>query len=198
MSWRLPCLLAWFVLCLSGCGEGASTHGESSSAQDTGTQANGTAGGDQTSAGKPTPRYEGGEKSIERFGAEAGGSERRAILAAEQGYLGALATGHFKTACSHLSAQAQSSLKHLAKMQAIRCRQILPKLLSGSAPASAGVQAAGKVMKVRVQGDRAFVVFHAPGARLYLFTMQREGGDWKVTTLAASVLAPSAATLGTG
>jgi hypothetical protein len=51
---------------------------------------------------------------------------------------------------------------------------------------------------VGVRGDRAFVVFHAPGAKLFQLTMVREGGRWKTTTIAASVLVPSAATLGTG
>ncbi len=49
---------------------------------------------------------------------------------------------------------------------------------------------------MRVQGDRAFVVFHAPGAKLYQMTMVQEGGNWKTATVAASVLVPSAATLG--
>ena len=43
---------------------------------------------------------------------------------------------------------------------------------------------------MRDEGDRAFVVFKAPGAKLYQQTMVREGGEWKVATVAASVLVP--------
>ena len=48
---------------------------------------------------------------------------------------------------------------------------------------------------MRVRGDRALVVFHAPGARLYVFGLVNEDGDWRAATLIPSVLAPSAATL---
>jgi hypothetical protein len=44
---------------------------------------------------------------------------------------------------------------------------------------------------VRVKGSRAFVVFHAPGAKLYTFTLLSEHGAWKLTTVASSVLVPS-------
>jgi hypothetical protein len=43
---------------------------------------------------------------------------------------------------------------------------------------------------VRVDGDRAFIVFHAPGAKAYQMSLVREGGEWKVTTVVASVLVP--------
>ena len=42
----------------------------------------------------------------------------------------------------------------------------------------------------------ALVIFHAPGARLYVFSLVDEGGEWQAATLISSVLAPSAATLG--
>ncbi len=48
----------------------------------------------------------------------------------------------------------------------------------------------GEVAKVRVEGNRGFVVFKAPGVELYQLTMAREGGEWKAATVAASVLVP--------
>ena len=47
-----------------------------------------------------------------------------------------------------------------------------------------------------LQKKQAFVIFHAPGARLWTLPLSNEGGGWKVATLAPTVLAPSAATLG--
>jgi hypothetical protein len=65
-----------------------------------------------------------------------------------------------------------------------------------TAVAIAREQANGHVTKVRVEGERAFVVFHAPGAMLYQLTMVRDDGEWKTATVASSVLVPSAATQG--
>jgi hypothetical protein len=67
----------------------------------------------------------------------------------------------------------------------------LEALLSPEAAEIAKGQAEGEVTKIRVKGDTAFVVFHAPGARLYQLTLAREEGEWKATSLSASVLAPS-------
>jgi hypothetical protein len=70
------------------------------------------------------------------------------------------------------------------------CAAILPRLLSASTPATARQQAEGKITKVSAEGERGFVVFHAPGAKLYRMTMVREAGEWKVATLASFVLVP--------
>jgi hypothetical protein len=163
----------------------------------TGALAAGCGGGDSTSstAGGATTSAEdhkGGEASIEEFGSEAGGSEREQVLAVFRGYMGAVAARDYPTACSHLSASVQGSLEQLVtKAQRSKgCAEILPKLLAPTAAAIAREQANGRVTKVRVEGDHGFVVFHAPGAKLYQQTMVREGGEWKVATVAAAVLVP--------
>jgi hypothetical protein len=137
--------------------------------------------------------HKGGEASIEEFGSEAGGSDREAILAVFTDYMNAVADKDYATACSHLSAIVQSSLEQLAgkALKAKGCTAILPKLLAPTAPQIAREQANGKITKVRVEGDRAFVVFKAPGAKLFQQTMVREDGAWKASTVAASVLVPS-------
>lgn len=188
---RLAALLlsvALSALLLSACGGGGgSTQGGSSGQTETGS----SNGGGQS-------HYRGGEKSIEEFGNEAEGSSRAAVLGVFTGYLNAIAAKDDATACDYLAATVQRSLEQFVvkSLKAKGCSAILPKLLSPTAPAIAREQAAGRITKVRVQGDRAFVVFHAPGAKLYQMTMVREGGRWKVATVAASVLVPSAATLG--
>lgn len=155
-------------------------------------------GGRESSNGGRRSHYEGGEKSIEAFGSEAEGSGRSAVLGVFTGYLKGIAAKDYATACSHLAVTVQRSLEQLVTPALRRkgCPAILPKLLSPTAAPIARQQAAGRITKVRVQGDRAFVVFHAPGAKLYMLTMTREGGEWKAALVAASVLVPSAATLG--
>lgn len=177
---RLLPALAVLALLASGCGGGSS----SSSSEAEGTS-------------RSTSGQSGGEKSIEGFGEEAKGSDRTALLSTFRDYLGALARRDYAVVCSRLAGRVQHSLDQLAEGRrgALDCAEILPRLLAPTAAAIARRQEDGRVTKARVEGDRAFVVFHAPGARLYQLAMEREGGDWKATTVAASVLAPSAATL---
>ncbi len=171
----------------------AAPAGQNTGSTSTPAAPSGGAGESAGSAAGSPPKQEGGEKSIEDFGSEAQGSSRQAVLTAEHGYLSALAAGAFDQACSLLSSNVQRSLEQLAGSQAKAqgCTAILPKLLSPSAPAVARQQAGGQITKVRVKGDRAFVVFRAPGAKLYMFALSREHGAWKVTTVASSVLVPS-------
>lgn len=158
-------------------------------------------GGDSTSSATSTAStapssgaqgYKGGEASIEEFGAEASGSGRDEILGVFDGYLNAVAEGDYEVACSHLAETARGSLEQIAagSLKGKGCAAILPKLLSPTAPRIARAQADGAVTRVRVEGDRAFVVFHAPGAKLYELTMVREGGEWRAATVTAAVLVP--------
>lgn len=169
-------LLAASALVITGCG------GDGSS-----TSTRGTA-----SAQAPTDEAQrGGEASIEDFGSEAEGSERAQILALFGAYLNALAEKDYATVCADLSAAVQSSLARFAgKGSKGGCEAILPKLLAPTAARVATEQAEGKIAKVRVEDDRAFVVFKAPGAKLYQLTMVEEGGEWKAASVAAAVLVP--------
>jgi hypothetical protein len=166
-------LLASAALCLIACGQSSE---------------------DSTVTGREASRsHPEGEKSIEEFGAEASGSQRKAILAAEQAYLKALSASDFERSCALLANQVHESLQQFAARagEGDGCTAILPKLLSSAAPGTARSQAGGEVSKVRLEGDRAFVIFRAPGAKLYVFTMVREGGEWKASEVAASILVPA-------
>jgi hypothetical protein len=133
------------------------------------------------------------EESIEGFGEEAEGEDREALISAFRGYFGALAEGDDAKACESLSAKVTESLQRLAAKakKDFSCEQLLEALLSPDAKQIAKGQAQGEIRKIRIEGDTAFIVFHAPGARLYQLTMVEEEGQWKATSLAASVLAPS-------
>jgi hypothetical protein len=187
-------LMSLATIAATGCGGG----GDSSTQASSGQAEPGAAQGSESTAAERKGRYRGGEKSIEDFGAEAKGAGRAALLGAFHSYLKAVAAEDNAAACSYLSVNVQRSLEQLAGGQGKSpgCTQILSKLLSPTAPAVSREQAEGGITKARVEGDRAFVVFHAPGAKLYQMTMVREAGEWKVATVAASVLVPSAATLG--
>jgi hypothetical protein len=169
------------ALCLGGCGGGGSSKDQSQSSSE------------PTAAARSAPKEENAEASIESFGEEVEGSEREEVLGAFHGYLGALAAGDEQGACSYLAANVQQSLSQLAAKakKPLDCPQLLEALLSPQADQIAKGQDEGEVVKVRIKGETAFVVFHAPGARLYELTLVREGGEWKAISLSASVLAPS-------
>jgi hypothetical protein len=154
--------------------------------------------GGSSGAGAKQPRNRGGEGGVESFGSEAAGSERATLLGAFRTYLGAIADRKYAIACSHLTSAARHSLQRIvaSSLKGSRCASILPKLLAPSAALIARSQAMGRIARARIGGDRAFVVFHAPGARLYELTMVREGRAWRAAIVLASILVPSAATLG--
>lgn len=198
---------------LAGCGSGSDTSSISTSASGAETAApqpeggrtagNGSSDGgggaaaERNSDSKPESHFEGGEEDVEEFGTEAEGAAKDAAFAAEQRYLSAVAGRDYAEACALLSKSLTGSLEAMVKPgRRLACGQILGRLLSPTASRVSAQQAEGEVFKVRVEGDRAIVVFRAPGARLWALPLSREGGAWKVTTLGASILAPSAATLG--
>ncbi len=140
----------------------------------------------------PKPAEGGGEKSIEEFGEGAGGAARTAIVGSFEGYLEALAAEAPAAACAHLAASVQRSLERFAPRALKRkgCPALLPKLLAPSAPAISREQAKGEITRVRIDGERGFVIFRAPGARLYQMPMVRQPNGWKVGLVAAAVLVP--------
>ncbi len=142
-----------------------------------------------TTAPSDGGQAKGGEASIEEFGSEAEGAEREEILAVFGDYFDALAAENYGAACARLAATVQGSLAQLTKGGG-DCAVALPKLLAATAGQIAREQADGEIVKVRVEGDRAFVVFKAPGAKLYQLTMVEEDGEWKTSTVASSVLVP--------
>jgi hypothetical protein len=180
-SWLAVAIVALsLALGLVACGGGDG--GASTASTSSGSAGGGSGGGEA----------KGGEASIEEFGDEAGGSDREQILAVFNGYLNAVADEDYEAACSDLSAASQRSLEQFGG-EAVKgkgCATILPALLAPTAGQVARQQANGKVTKVRDEGDRAFVVFKAPGAKLYQLTMVKEDGSWKAATLAAAVLVP--------
>jgi hypothetical protein len=178
---------------LAGCGGGSD---DSSSAARTDAPASEA----PKPSSSPQPReshFEGGEEDVEEFGSEAAGADRDAVLAGQRGYLSAIARSDYEAACARLSKGVKESLEALVRSDRdVPCEEILSSFLPRPAARVAASQARGEVVRVRFEGRRAIVIFHAPGARLWGLTMRREDGAWRATALNAAILAPSAATLG--
>jgi hypothetical protein len=137
----------------------------------------------------------GGEASIEGYGSEASGSERSAILSVFTGYMAALAEADYGKACDSLASATRHQMLQLVRpgRRDGACRAVLSSILI---PSVVRQQSQAQVTKVRVGDGRGFVVFHAPGAKLYQLPVIEEGAHWKLGLAVASILAPSAATLG--
>jgi hypothetical protein len=149
----------------------------------------GGSGESSTSTSTTTEQRTGGERSIEGFGSEAKGAEKQAMLDAYRSYLGAIGEKDYPSACGLLSEQVKDSLAKLSKGKA-SCEEVLPSILSPTAAPLSRAQARGEVTKVRVEGENGFLVFRAPGAKLYQLTLLSEGREWRVASLGAAVLVP--------
>lgn len=148
-------------------------------------------GGDHVDPGPQQSSAPKGEKSIENFGEAATGATETSIVGVFKDYFRAIIDEDPAAACEYVAANVKESLQQIAgKGRQLECAQILPQVLAPTAPTIAHEQLSGEIKRVRVEGDRAFVVFHAPGAKLYMLALRREDGAWKATTIASSVLVP--------
>lgn len=178
MGRRLPALaLALLVAALlSACGGGSG--GDSST-------------GDG-SRGDPAPKQfvtRGGDNSIQEFGSEASGPELRAAAAGLHGYLDARAAGAWGRACSYLAPGVAASLRQLTGgSRKAACPQILAALSAEIPPASLRAAAVADAGALRVEGRRAFLLFHGARGEDFFMPMVSTGGGWKVAAIAASAI----------
>lgn len=144
-------------------------------------------------SGGGSKQYEtrGGDNSIQEFGAETSGSEFAAAAKVMHEYLDARAERAWAAACRRLSPMiAEELVQNVGSAPGggrPSCAATLAGLSAALPPAVLRKAAAADVGAVRIEGDRAFVIFHgSPGN--YFMPLLREGGIWKVTAIAASPL----------
>lgn len=133
-------------------------------------------------------RSPGGDNSIQNFGEEADAAELEAATEALERFLEARAASDWSGQCEHLAAAAVKPLEQLAgqssQLKGKDCAAIL-KALSAGLPASTRANTlTGGVASLRVEGDRAFALYHGPKGVDYFVPMAKEDGEWKVGTLA--------------
>lgn len=141
-----------------------------------------------TPSGAAELETEGGDNSIQEFGSEASGSDFEAAAAALHGYLDARAARAWRAACSHLSPDTRGSLGDLGGGGAASCPETLASL-SAEVPNEVLAEAAeADVAAMRVEGDRAFLLFRGAHDAAYFMPMAHVGGAWKVAAITASAL----------
>jgi hypothetical protein len=131
----------------------------------------------------------GGDNSIQEYGSEADGSEFAQAAAALHGYLDAIAAGRWGRACSML---APGVVKPLAQLAASGHPASCPKVLatlSGPVPVAERREAAiADAGALRIEGDRAFLLFHGAHGQAYFMPMVSVDGRWLPAAISASVL----------
>lgn len=145
----------------------------------TGASNAGTGAGDGQSS-PPNAEFvrPGGDNSVQRSGVEAPPAERTAASVVLAAYLRAGATERRAAQCRQLSAAALESLQQLGNSCANALEAVTP---DEARSASAMV---GPIGSLRVEDDRAYALYHGRGGVDYAIAMRREGGEWKVDSLA--------------
>lgn len=148
-------------------------------------------------------RVKGGDNSVQEFGAEADTSERDDAAVALHNFLDARAAEDWKSACSFLSAEVRQSLESFAvkaqeaaakqgsaeQFDATSCASILSRMTNRAALPELRKEAAqADIGSLRIEGDRAFVIYRGIGGTIIAIPVTNEGGSWKVSGLAGTPL----------
>jgi hypothetical protein len=126
--------------------------------------------------------------SIASYGHEAAGGDRTAVVAALHGYLAAIAAGNWPTACGDLSStikrQLAAVLARAAGSGGDGCARALQALIGRTPQSLRRAQMRVRVIAVRTDGDRAFVLYRSPVMPRATISMLRESGRWTAGVLA--------------
>lgn len=147
-------------------------------------------------------RVEGGDNSVQEFGAEAEDSEREAAAQALHNFLDARAQEAWGAACSYLSGDVRESLEDFAvkaqkaaaeegkaEQSDTGCAGILGRVISRAALPELRKEAAeADVGSLRIEGDRAFLIYSGAGGTTIAIPVVNEDGGWKVASLAGTPL----------
>lgn len=148
---------------------------------------------DDSGGGSAQFKVEGGDNSVQEFGQEADSEELDAAAAALHNFLDARAEGNWAAACEYMSKSMTESFENLALRakgaEATSCSAILEKLTNSAAEQSMKEEAAkADVGSLRIEDERAFVIYTGVDGTVMAMPMANEDGDWKVASLAGTPL----------
>jgi hypothetical protein len=134
-----------------------------------------------------------GDNSIQESGREASPSERERAAAALHGYLDSHAAGRWTAACRYMSATLVVGLERMGALSQSKhkpkgCPKTLAALSAGLPPRVLREGAQANVGSLRVNGERAFILYHGARGSDYAMPMVKEGGEWRVAALAGAPL----------
>ncbi len=133
----------------------------------------------------------GGDNSVQEFGSEADTSELDEAATALHNFLDARAERNWAAACTYMSQTLIESLETLAAhtKELKGCAEILGKLTNPAAMGNLRTEAAqADVGSLRIEGERAFIIYTGTDKAILAMPMANEGGTWKVASLAGTPL----------
>lgn len=135
-------------------------------------------------------RVKGGDNSVQDFGSEASEPEFDEAAAAVHGFFDARVRGDWEAACTYLAKDVSDSLVELTgnskELQGEDCAGILEALSKGAPQSAFKAAAVADVGSLRIEGERAFVLYRGSGGTVFAMPMQNEGGSWKLASLAGT------------
>lgn len=196
--------LAALILALAGCG--GSEGGAPTASMGASTEARPSGGSAEPSPGPPAAAFQpkphhdsgggaaqfvvkGADNSVQEFGAEASEAELQAAASALHAFLDARAERNWAAACTYLAKAVTQGFAQLAsrppKSKGQSCAASLAALSGKTSTATLREAAVADVGSLRTEGDQAFLVYRGAGGTVYAISLAREGGAWKVASLAA-------------
>lgn len=169
---------------VAGCGGGSNSLGTSESTQS-------EIGNRQSSYEFLRPK--GGNNKIVTFGVEAPASERNAASMVLENALDARASGNFASQCALLSAATITEITDESKDGDATCPQVL-KELAEPLKKTTKIRAStlhGPISALRVEGLKAYALYHGMNKTDFAMPMVQESGQWKVAALLEAELGPS-------
>jgi hypothetical protein len=184
---RSLCFAALFgtLAAVAGCGGGVATSRDITTSTGSGRPADFQPKPHQDSGGGAAQfRVEGGDNSVQEYGAEAPESELRQAAADLHGFLDARAERNWAAACAYLSAEAKRSFAGMPGAAAQGCAASLAALAGQISTSALREAAVADVGSLRAEGDQGFLLYRgAPKGTVYAIKMVREAGRWMVASL---------------
>lgn len=186
-----------------GAGEGGASQEGAARGDGQESEVGESSGGEATTAFKPEPhddsgggarqfRSSGGDNSVQRFGAEAEGTEFDQAAAALHAFYDARAAGAWAAACEYLSEGLAGSLEGRSSPEAepaTSCATGLEESTNSAALPQLRKEAQGvDVGSLRADGDTGFLLFTTEGVP-HAIAVVKEDDEWKVANLAGLPLA---------
>jgi len=179
-------IAALLVVGLAACGDGEESTGGAAAAGEVTQGSQQQGGSTAVDPNSPSAAFEvpGGDNSVQRFGAEASGAERRQASVLVGGYMKAVAADDFAAQCGYLSRDSVEPLERVTDPESEEggCAQALAQLRA-STPGSTFGAMAGPVGSLRVEGNQGFALYHGKNGTDYVLPLKREGGVWRVASL---------------
>jgi hypothetical protein len=132
----------------------------------------------------------GADNSVQEFGSEGQQSELETAATALHGFVDARAERNWAAACNYLSKAAkQGFAPSSASSQPPSCAATLAAL-SGKVPTATLREAAvADVGSLRREGESGFLIYRgAPSGTVYAISIAKQGGAWKIASLAGTPL----------